>query len=172
MEEKNNLSTNIETENRQESKKQLASFNINKTLLLIIILLFMFYSKFWDIAWDIGKSLLYIIIIIYLISFLNQGLADNIKNVIHDFININSNNNFITDMFGKLLTQLKNWINIQPDNFDKLTSNISEKNISNEDIQSHEKLHVSIYDGGNSLSDDNTKNLSNSKKSYSKNIFA
>ena len=167
MEEKNNLYTNIETENRQESKKQLTSFNINKTLLLIIILLFMFYSKFWDIAWDIGKSLLYIIIVIYLISFVNQDLADNIKNVIHDFININSNNNFITDMFGKLSTQLKSWINIQPDNFDKLTSNISEEN-----IPSHEKIHVSIYDGGNSLSDDNTKNFSNSKRSYVKNIFA
>lgn len=154
----------------QESVKQ-ASFSMDKSSLLIIVLLFMFSSKLWDMAWDIGKSLLYIIIIIYLIGFVNQDLADNIKNIIHDFTNVNATNNVITDLFAKLCMQLKNILNIGQISMDKVV-----KEVKSGDKQEVEKFtsatHTSLYDGTSNLSGGNTKNLANMARSDSKNIFA
>ncbi len=170
----------------QESVKP-KSFSLDKSSLLIIVLLFMFSSKLWDIAWDIGKSLLYIIVILYLISFVNQDLADNIKNIIHDFTNVNSSNNFVTDLIGKISGQVKNIINIGQDSgIDNLVQGYS-KPITQapvepakivqtaQQVQPIEKFtsvqHPSIYDGINTLTGGNTKNLSNLSRSDSKNIF-
>ena len=158
-------------------------FLLDKSSLLIIVLLFMFSSKLWDIAWDIGKSLLYIIIIIYLISFVNQDLADNIKNIIHDVTNVNSNNNFITDLLAKLLTPLKSILNIGQINLSNMMSKASDEDVPKkprqETVQPEAKVekfetitHTSLYDGTGYLSGGNTKNLSNTSRSDSKNIFA
>ncbi len=176
----------------QESVKP-KSFSLDKSSLLIIVLLFMFSSKLWDIAWDIGKSLLYIIIILYLISFVNQDLADNIKSIIHDFTNVNSSNNFVTDLFAKISGQVKNIINIgQVTGIDNLVQGYSkpitqapveqtisvqptQSNQPTQQVQATEKFssvpNPNIYDGIGNLSSSNTKNLSNSLRSSSKNIF-
>jgi hypothetical protein len=157
----------------QESKKIIKNFSIDKSSLLIIVLLFMFSSRLWDIAWDIGKSLLYIIIIIYLISFVNQDLADNIKNIIHDFTNVNSNNNIITDLLAKLSGSVKGILNIGQ------TEKTSTTKVIKKPIQSEQKVeefktitHTSLYDGSGYLSGGNSKNLSNISRPDSKNIFA
>jgi hypothetical protein len=157
----------------QESKNINKNFSLDKSSLLIIVLLFMFSSKLWDIAWDIGKSFLYIIIIIYLTSFINQELADNIKNIIHDFTNVNSNNNIITDLLAKLSGSIKSILNFAQ------TEKTSASKVTPETIQSEQKVekfetttHTSLYDGTGYLSGGNTKNLSNIARSDSKNIFA
>jgi hypothetical protein len=153
----------------QESKNINNSFSLDKSSLFIIVLLFMFSSKLWDIAWDIGKSLLYIIIIIYLISFVNQDLADNIKNIIHDFTNINSNNNFISDLLAKLLGPFKNIINIGKTNETKVIQEIVQPELKVEKFETIK--HTTLYDGQGYLKGGNTKNLSNLSSSHSKNIF-
>lgn len=154
------------------------NFSIDKTSLLIIILLFMFSSKLWDIAWDIGKSLLYIIIIIYLISFINQDLANNIKNIIHDLTNINSNN-FLTDMFSKIFSQLKSFVNIgqlkivktEPTAVSVVSTEPTAESAESKVVEKFSSnIHVSLYDGGGILSGGNTKNLSNIQRNDNKNI--
>ena len=157
----------------QESKNINKNFSLDKSSLLIIVLLFMFSSKLWDIAWDIGKSFLYIIIIIYLTIFVNQDLADKIKNIIHDFTDVNSNNNIITDLLAKLSGSFKNILNIAQ------TEKTSMTQVIKPPVQADPKLekfmnttHTSIYDGTGYLSGGNTKNLSNIARSDSKNIFA
>lgn len=154
----------------QESKHMNKSFSLDKSSLLVIVLLFMFSSKLWDIAWDIGKSLLYIIIIIYLISFVNQDLADNIKNVIHDFTNVNSNNNFITDLMAKISAPLKNILSIGQITVSKVEQEIIQPEQKNEKFETI--THTSLHDGIENLNGGNSKNLSNIARSYSKNIFA
>ncbi len=167
----------------QESVKP-KSFSLDKSSLLIIVLLFMFSSKLWDIAWDIGKSLLYIIIIMYLISFVNQDLADNIKNIIHDFTNVNSTNNFVTDLIAKISGQIKSILNVgqvggMGDVFQGYSTPLSQAPVEPvkqaQSAQPTEKFtsvqHPSIYDGTSNLTSGNTKNLSNLPRSTSKNIF-
>jgi hypothetical protein len=173
----------------QESVKQ-KSFSLDKSSLLIIVLLFMFSSKLWDIAWDIGKSLLYIIIIMYLISFVNQDLADNIKNIIHDFTNVNSSNNFVTDLIGKISGKVKNLLKIgqvsdignvvqgysKPSTQAPVEETVKPKQQTQpSQVQPTEKFtsvsNPNFYDGISNLSSCNTKNLSNSSRSSSKNIF-
>jgi len=152
----------------QESVKP-KSFSLDKSSLLIIILLFMFSSKLWDIAWDIGKSILYIIIILFLIGFVNQDLADDIKNIIHDFTNVNSNNNFITDIMAKFSGQLKSIMNIGQLNKGNV---VQEVNPDDREKKFYTTTHTSLYDGTDNSSGGNTKNLANLDKSSSKNIFA
>lgn len=159
----------------QESKNINKSFSLDKSSLLVIVLLFMFSSKLWDVAWDIGKSLLYIIIIMYLISFVNQDLADNIKNIIHDFTNVNASNNFISDLLVKLTAPLKSIFNIGQTNIGKI---VQEAIIPEQKVDKGEKFerfetvtHTSLYDGTGYLSGGNTKNLANTARSDSKNIF-
>jgi len=153
----------------QEIPKETKSFSIDKSSILIMVLLFMFSSKLWDIAWDIGKSLLYIIIIIYLLGFINQDLADNIKNIIHDFTNVNPNTGFLTDLFAKISEKISNLINLKKVKQVKQIQQI----IPEEEklIENFSKIHTSLYDGGGYLSGGNTKNLSNISRSDSKNIF-
>lgn len=167
---KTNTIVNINSNGVIQETAKPKSFSLDKSSLLVIVLLFMFSSKLWDMAWDIGKSLLYIIIIIYLIGFVNQDLADNIKNIIHDFTSVNSSNNFITDLFAKICTQIKNILNIGQANITKTIQ---------ETIQQEPKLetftsttHASLYDGTSNLTGGNTKNLANLSRSDSKNIFA
>ena len=159
----------------QESKNINKNFSLDKSSLLIIVLLFMFSSKLWDIAWDIGKSFLYIIIIIYLTSFVNQDLADKIKNIIHDFTDVNSNNNIITDLLAKLSGSFKNILNIAQTEKTSVTQIIKPPGQaeSNSNLEKFvNTTHTSLYDGTGYLSGGNTKNLSNIARSDSKNIFA
>jgi len=72
----------------------------NKLTIIIIIILFMISSNIRDITWNIGKSLLYIICILYLINYLNPIIANQIKEIIVDFINIGSESNFIKDVIS------------------------------------------------------------------------
>ena len=164
MEQNNELKITI----NQESKNTNKTFSLDKSSLFIIVLLFMFSSKLWDIAWDIGKSLLYIIIIIYLIGFVNQDLADNIKSIIHDFTNINSNNNFISNLLAKLLSPLTKIINLN-----KVEKEIikPETKIEKNKTITNTNTNTNLSGENEYLNGPNTKNLSNTPRSNSKNIF-
>ena len=111
----------------------------------------------------------------YLISFVNQDLADNIKNIIHDFTNVNASNNFISDLLVKLTAPLKSIFNIGQTNIGKI---VQEAIIPEQKVDKGEKFerfetvtHTSLYDGTGYLSGGNTKNLANTARSDSKNIF-
>ncbi len=82
----------------------------SKGTILIVLILFMFSSRLLDITWDIGKSLIYLILIIYGINYLNPSLANKIKEIIIEFIDINSNGNFIKNTLSKLSTNILNGI--------------------------------------------------------------
>ncbi len=86
-----------------------------KGTILIIFILFMFSSKILDITWDIGKSLFYLILIIYGINYLNPELANKIKEIIIDLINIDSNGFFIKDTLSKLSSNVLNVIKTEQD---------------------------------------------------------
>lgn len=88
-----------------EEKK---SYDISKGTILIILILFMFSSKIWDVTWDIGKSLLYIIAIVYFLNLVDKGLANKIKEIIVDFINIDSENNFFKEILSKISSTILN----------------------------------------------------------------
>jgi hypothetical protein len=155
----------------QESKNINKNFSLDKSSLLIIVLLFMFSSKLWDIAWDIGKSLLYIIAIIYTINFINPALSISLKNIIYELINVDNKNNFIINILSQLLTLLKSL---------PIFSIFTAK----QNIPTDEKLITSSMSGNKPLSnvhqaninDDvylnggNTKNLSNIDRSDHKNM--
>ena len=162
MEQNKTLTTNIVNNPNQKS------YSLDKSSLLIIVLLFMFSSKLWDIAWDIGKSLLYIIIIIYLIGFVNQDLADNIKSIIHDFTNVNPNNSFVSDLLAKISGPIKSILNVGQISIDKITQ---EPKLENPVEKFTTTTHTSLFDGTSNLSGGNTKNLLNITRSDSKNIF-
>lgn len=144
---------------------------IDKTTLIIIIIMFMFSSRLWDIAWDIGKSLLYIIAIIYTINFINPTLSISLKNIIYELINVDNKNNFIINILSQLLTLLKSL---------PIFSIFAAK----QNIPTDEKLITSSVSGNKPLSnvnqasvnDDvylnggNTKNLSNIDRSDHKNM--
>jgi hypothetical protein len=89
------------------------SGTFTKGTVLIVFILFMFSSRLLDIAWDIGKSLIYLIIIIYGVNYLNPSLASKIKEIITDFINIDSNGYFIKDTLAKLSTDVLSEIKIE-----------------------------------------------------------
>jgi hypothetical protein len=82
----------------------------SKGTILIVLILFMFSSRILDIAWDIGKSLIYLILVIYVVNYLNPSLASKIKEIIIEFIDINSNGNFIKNTLSKLSTNILNGI--------------------------------------------------------------
>ncbi len=169
MEQKTNGVSNDKITIEQETSKEPKGFLMDKSSLLIIVLLFMFSSKLWDIAWDIGKSLLYIIIILYLLSYINQDLADNIKNFIHDLTNIKSNNHFLTDLLAKLSKKISELLNIQVKTEEKIQKVVTEDEKTIEGFGS--KTHTSFYEGTGDISSSNTKNLSNISRSDSKNFF-
>lgn len=113
-----------------------------KGTILIVLILFMFSSRILDITWDIGKSLIYLILIIYGINYLNPSLARKIKEIITDFINIDSNGYFIKDTLSKLSTNVLNGIKSEekPDinvktEQDIVTKNDDLKNITNRNLQ-------------------------------------
>lgn len=163
MEQNKNLPN--ETVIQTDITNQPKSFSMDKSSILVMILLFMFSSKLWDIAWDIGKSLLYIIIILYLLSYINQDLADNIKNIIHDFTNVNANSNFVTDMLAKISSKVSNLLSTQKQKKPEVlpVDNVVEGFTT--------KTHPSLYDGTSGISGCIGKNLANIPRSDSKNIF-
>jgi hypothetical protein len=57
------------------------------TLIIIILIIFLFSAKSWEITWDIGKSLLFIIIGIYIINILDKDLSNKVKTFLTDIIN-------------------------------------------------------------------------------------
>ena len=69
---------------------------IDKTVILLALILFTFSNSLWDIIWNIGKSLIYLIIFIFCINLVNSSLATSIKSMINDLLNIGSNN-FLKD---------------------------------------------------------------------------
>lgn len=82
----------------------------SKGSILIVLILFMFSSRILDITWDIGKSLIYLILIIYGINYLNPSFANKIKEIIIEFINIDSNGNFIKNTLSNLSINVLNGI--------------------------------------------------------------
>ena len=164
---------------------------LDKSTLIIIILLCMFSSKLWDIAWDIGKSLLYIIIILYLINFVNTDLANNIRSIIYDFTNIDPSNNFISDLFTKILSMFIGIFNGKNNNLKKVINQVvqsvqsgqsgqsgqtiqSEKSLqpikseqSSTPIKKIEMFNYSILPNDNY----NTKNFTNTQRNANKNIY-
>ena len=83
---------------------------IDKTVILLILVLFAFSNNLLDIIWNIGKSLLYLIIFLFSINQINPDFAQNIKTIIYDFLNIGSNN-FIKDTAATVASSTMNFIN-------------------------------------------------------------
>ena len=79
---------------------------INKTKLIIIILLFMFLSKIWNVVWHIGKIIVYIIIILFLINFINVDLFNN-------FTNISKYSDFLFELINKIISIIKKFFNVK-----------------------------------------------------------
>jgi hypothetical protein len=79
---------------------------INKTKLIIIILLFMFLSKLWNVVWHISKTIVYIIIILYLINFINTNLFNN-------FTNICKYSDFLFELINKIISIINKFFNIK-----------------------------------------------------------
>ena len=84
---------------------------LNKSTILIIFVLFMFSDKLWNISWDVGKSLLIVICILFALNYLNPTFAAKIKEIISDFINVGSENNFIMSIFSKIASFIMGIIN-------------------------------------------------------------
>ncbi len=82
----------------------------NPKIMFLIVLILMFSQKIWDILWDVSKSVLYITVLIYILNYINKDVASYVKKVITDFINIDINNNFVTDV----LFQDKDIKQVQP----------------------------------------------------------
>ena len=80
----------------------------SKSTILIILILFMFSTKLFDIVWDIGKGLLFIIVITYCLNFLNPNIASNIKEIINNLINFDTNNNIFKNILSKISSNLLN----------------------------------------------------------------
>jgi hypothetical protein len=80
-------------------KKNNESYS--KGTILIIILLFMFSSKIFNVVWDIGKSLIYIFIIIYCLNIWNPNIAKKIKEILNDIVST-SNNSFLKNILSKV----------------------------------------------------------------------
>jgi len=78
----------------------------NKGTILIVLILFMFSSRILDIIWDICKSLIYLILIIYFINYLNPILANKIKEIITDFIDIDTLSKLSTDVIYKITSNI------------------------------------------------------------------
>lgn len=143
---------------------------IDKTTLIIIILMFMFSSRLWDIAWDIGKSLLYIIAIIYTINFINPDLSITLKNIIYELINVDNKNNFFLNILSKIFTTLKS---LPVFNIFKSNKNIiiDENSVISSSLNKpllnvkQASINNDVY-----LNGGNTKNLSNIDRSDHKNM--
>jgi hypothetical protein len=111
---------------------------IDKTVILLILVLFAFSNNLLDIIWNIGKSLLYLIIFLFSINQINPDFAQNIKTIIYDFLNIGSNN-FIKDTAATVASSTMNFINssLPPSivNFNNRslmnTNNINNRNLMN-----------------------------------------
>jgi hypothetical protein len=84
-----------------------------KANILIILFLFIFSSKLLNIITDICKSLIYLILIIYGLNYINPLLANKIKEIITDFINIDTNGYFIKESLSKLATGINSGLNIK-----------------------------------------------------------
>ena len=113
--------------------------NFTKGTILIVLILFMFSNKLLDLAWDISKSLLYLMLIIYCVNYLNPILGKKIKEIINDFINIDCNNNFISDLLSKLSFNILSLIK----KTDDPTYN-SFKNNNQENIKIYEENEASL----------------------------
>jgi len=111
-----------------------------KETILIILILFMFSSKILDIVLDIGKSLIYLILIIYGVNYLNPILGKKIKEIINDFINIDSDSYFIKDTLSKISTNILNSINSEQPNLAKNTFEINQSFFPNETTQTNRNL--------------------------------
>lgn len=127
---------------------------LTKGTILIVLILFMFSSKILNIAWDIGKSLIYLILIIYGINYLNPNLAKKIKEIIIDFINIDSNGYFIKDILSKLSTNILN--NTLPESYNQRQC---VKSVENSNI--HIKTEQDIVLKNDTLRNETNRNLQN-----------
>ena len=189
MEQKNQ--NNKITQQVQQVQQESKPVSMDKSTLLIIVLLFMFSSKLWDIAWDIGKSILYIIIIMYLIGFVNQDLSNKIKEIINDFTNVNTSSNFISDLFSKLSFNMMDLLNIKKEQLPQLINQVQpnipsnqetkpsnqETKPSNQETKSptvenfNTNAHANLIQYNSAIEGSNTKNLSNLQKNDNKNIY-
>jgi uncharacterized protein YacL len=77
-------------------------YGIDIGIIILVIVLLIFSSKIWDIMWDIGKSLIYIIIIIYILNYFSPTMAEKIKQILIDLIDINPKKNIIQEISSKI----------------------------------------------------------------------
>ena len=159
--------------------------NMNKGTILIIILLFMFSTKILDVVWDIGKALLYIIVLVNILTYLNPQLAIKIKEIINDFINLDSKNNFFIDSISKISFMLLNYfkptnlisseynltnIGEQTNSIGEQTNSIGEQTTVSQSTQPI-KANNDDKNLNNIMSNNNNKNLLNEVRNYSKNTY-
>ena len=63
------------------------------TLIIIILIVFLFSSKSWEVSWDISKSLLYIIVGIFMLNILDRNFSNQIKKFLTELINLEIDQN-------------------------------------------------------------------------------
>ena len=112
---------------------------INKNLLFIIFIIFIFYSNIQHILWHIIKSLLYIVIGLFILNYIDSNLALQIKEILIDIINMGSNSNFMKDIFNNIRNNIPyNTISKNNDNNDndKVTRNLNNytNNVNNKTL--------------------------------------
>jgi hypothetical protein len=190
MEFKDNIEENIHTKNFKFLFEDLECdqpfFNIienaiNKIKLIIIILLFMFLSKIWNVVWHIGKIIVYIIIILYLINFINADLFNN-------FTNISKYSDFLFELINKIISIIKKFFNvkkikqktIEPVYSDQESTQSEQKPTQSEQEQSKVctdtiiktiEIFSNLLNNHGSSNNGNVKNFANIQRKSNKNFF-
>ena len=80
----------------------------NKGIILLIFILIMFSSKLWGVTFNIFRSFIYLILIIYFVNLIDPNIAKTIKEFIHNFYDIQSENNFIRIFLSKISSGILN----------------------------------------------------------------
>ena len=83
----------------------------SKGTILIILILFMFLPKIYNIVLNIVKQLFFLILIINGIKYFNPQISKQIKEIIIGLINIDSNGYFIKDILSKISGNVLNIVN-------------------------------------------------------------
>lgn len=134
--------------------------NIDKSTMLIIFILIMFSSKLWVISFDIIKSLLYLSVIIYGINYLNPNISKNLKEIIINLFNFQSDDNIIKVALSKIASFIMNLL--KPEFINKMQETTPPKD-SLPGSKDNVNLNININPGSKNLDNQDSlnKNLGN-----------
>jgi hypothetical protein len=99
------------------------------TLIIIILIIFLFSAKSWEITWDIGKALLFIIIGIYIMNILDKDLSNKVKKILTDIINTDQDSimDYISYISSYILNMIKPVPKVKNNKMTELNNIINKK---------------------------------------------